>query len=98
MPMEDSGANTAIVQSIATGLPIITTDVGGIRSYGGGDVFPVTPNNNPVEMAKLFQVYYHDTSYREEISRKQRNYALINLEWNIIAKKHLLLYQKLYDS
>jgi glycosyltransferase involved in cell wall biosynthesis len=95
MPMEDSGANTAIVQAIATGLPIITTDIGGIRSYGGGDIFPVIPNNNSVEMAELFKNYYCNASYREEISKKQRSYALMNLEWNSIAKDHLSLYQSL---
>ncbi len=41
VPMNDSGANTAIVESLACGTPVVTTDVGGIRDYGGGTIFPV---------------------------------------------------------
>ncbi len=40
LPMNDSGANTAVLEALACGLPIVTTDVGGIRDYGGGTVFP----------------------------------------------------------
>jgi glycosyltransferase involved in cell wall biosynthesis len=98
MPMEDSGANTAIVQAIATGLPIITTDVGGIRSYGGGEIFPIVSNNADLAMADLFHKFFSDPEYRRIISKKQRDYATSNLDWNIIAKKHLSLYASLKEG
>ena len=44
--MNESGANTAVVESLACGLPIVTTDVGGIRNYGGNDLFPIVNNND----------------------------------------------------
>ncbi|SHG21729.1 Glycosyltransferase involved in cell wall bisynthesis [Flavobacterium segetis] len=93
MPMNDSGANTAIVQAIAAGLPIITTDVGGIRSYGGEEIFPVVANNASEEMAKLYIKYYTDTNYRNYISLKQRQFAIEQLDWNLISEKHLRLYK-----
>ncbi len=95
IPMNDSGANTAIVQALATGLPIITTDVGGIRSYGGGDVFPIIKNNDVVGMVSLLKKYYLDTIFRDEIAVKQRQFAIEYLDWKIIAQQHLDFYQSI---
>jgi len=95
MPMQESGANTAIVQAIAVGLPILTTDIGGIRSYGGGSVFPIVDNNDTNALTDLFFKYYNDSNYRNEISLKQRQFAVNELDWDKIAKQHTDLYQQL---
>jgi glycosyltransferase involved in cell wall biosynthesis len=95
MPMIDSGANTAIVQAIATGLPIITTDIGGIRSYGGGEIFDVVNRNDYFAMTALFIKYYNNVDFRNSIAIKQRKFALEHLDWNIIAKQHLTVYKSL---
>ena len=97
MPLINSGANTAIVQAIATGLPIITTDAGGIRSYGGGKVFPLVKSKASLEMAALFSTYYHDENFRNDISKKQRQFAIDELEWNLIAKQHINHYAKIIE-
>jgi glycosyltransferase involved in cell wall biosynthesis len=96
MPMIDSGANTAIIQAIATGLPVITTDVGGIRTYGGGEIFEVVNRNEFKNMANLFTKYYNDSDFRNHISMKQRNFALEQLDWNSIAKQHLNIYETIF--
>lgn len=93
MPMIDSGANTAIVQAIATGLPIITTAIGGIRSYGGGEVFEVIQRNDATAMTALFTKYYNDSDFRNSVAVKQRNFAVQQLDWNLIAKQHLTVYK-----
>lgn len=98
MPMIDSGANTAIVQAIATGLPIITTDIGGIRSYGGGDVFEVIKRDDFKAMTALFTKYYNDSEFRNSIAVNQRNFALEQLDWNIIAKKHFTVYKTILEE
>lgn len=93
MPMEDSGANTAIVQAISTGLPVVTTDVGGIRSYGGGEVFPIVSEKDILGMAQLFEKYYHNEEFRMQISRLQRKFALEQLDWRNISQKHEEVYK-----
>jgi glycosyltransferase involved in cell wall biosynthesis len=95
MPMVDSGANTAIVQAISTGLPVLTTDVGGIRSYGGGEIFDVIKRNDYGAMTALFVKYYNDIDFRNSIAIKQRNFAVEELNWNNIAKQHLTIYKTL---
>lgn len=97
MPMNDSGANTAIVQAISAGLPIITTDVGGIRSYGGGDLYPVIANNDDVSMTELFYKYYSEHNYRNQISTALRSYALEKLEWHKIASQHAAYYKTIIN-
>ena len=94
MPLDDSGANTAIVQALATGLPVITTDVGGIRSYGGNEIFPIVSNNASEEMAELFIKYYNDVEYRNRIADKERQFAIDELDWNLISAKHLNFYEE----
>jgi len=95
MPMLDSGANTAIVQALSVGLPIITTDTGGIRSYGGGSVFEVINNNDSSSMTALFARYFNDEGFRNEISAGQRSLATEHLDWRLIAKQHASIYKNL---
>ncbi len=93
IPMNDSGANSAIVQALAVGLPVITTDVGGIRSYGGGDIYPIVENNNVDEMIALFKRYYNESGFRDTIASKSRKFAEEYLDWKIVANQHLDLYR-----
>ncbi len=93
MPMQDSGANTAIVQAISCGLPIVTTDVGGIRSYGGGEIFPVVENKASKAMAELFKKYYYDEDFRNSVSENLRRFAIDQLDWNLIATQHRNVYE-----
>jgi glycosyltransferase involved in cell wall biosynthesis len=98
MPMEDSGANTAIVQAIATGLPVLTTDVGGIRSYGGGEIFEVIKKNDIEGMTELFTKYYFNPDLRNSVSQKQRKFAIEQLDWNIVAEQHLEVYNTILNK
>ena len=95
MPMQDSGVNTAVVESLASGLPVVTTDVGGIRDYGGGTVYPIVKNNDDEAMVELVEQYLADASWRNEIARKCREFAEQNLAWSLIARKHLEAYREL---
>ena len=94
MPMEDSGANTAIIQALSVGLPIITTDVGGIRSYGGGTVFPIVPNNDNLEMCELIFKYFDNQNFRDDVSADQREFSKRFLDWHLVAKQHIEFYKQ----
>lgn len=95
LPMNNSGANTAIVESLACGLPIVTTDVGGIRDYGGVDVFPIVDNNNDDAMINLIEKYLNNPLLRNEVAINCRRFAEQKLAWSIVAQKHLEIYNKL---
>lgn len=95
MPMLDSGANTAIVQSIACGLPIVTTNNGGIHSYGGQTIFPVFKPDAIDEMASFSLNLMKDISLNKTYSEKIRQFSLDKLDWKIIAKEHFEFYKTL---
>ncbi len=95
MPMEDSGANNAIVEALASGLPILTTDAGGIRSYGGGTIFPLVANNDDEALLEMASDFLADTSLRESTGAAARRFAVEHLDWTVAARKYMETYRTL---
>jgi glycosyltransferase involved in cell wall biosynthesis len=95
LPMNDSGANNAVVEALAVGLPIVTTDVGGIRDYGGDVLFPVVANNDDSAMVSLLEVYLNNFESCQKVARKQREFALQELSWPRVARRHWDAYHDL---
>lgn len=95
LPMNDSGANNSVVEALACGLPIVTTDVGGIRDYGGFSIFPIVQNNDDDAMVALIERYLGEPDWRKSIARTIRQFAVRELNWPKIAKQHLRTYAEL---
>ena len=94
LPMNDSGANTAVVEALTSGLPVVATDVGGIRDYAGGDFLPVVANNDDDAMVALVENYLAKPRWRDEIARHCRQFAEQKMAWPLVAQKHLEAYRK----
>ena len=92
LPMNNSGANTAVVEALACGLPLITTNVGGIRDYGGDDVFPIVENDDDDAMVDLVERYLANTTWRDQVSNSCRHFAEKTLAWPSVARQHLDAY------
>jgi glycosyltransferase involved in cell wall biosynthesis len=95
LPMNDSGANTSVVEALASGLPIVTTNVGGIEDYGGGKIFQTVANNDDQAMVSLVEQYLAKLAWRDEIARKCRQFAEDTLAWPGVMQKHLDAYREL---
>ena len=95
LPMNHSGVNTAVVEALTCGLPVVTTDVGGIRDYAGGEIFPVVPNDDDDAMVALVDQYLANPSLRSETARRCREFVEQKMSWPMVARKHLEFYQTL---
>lgn len=98
LPMQDSGANTAVVEALACGLPVVTTDVGGIRDYGGGTVVPVVPNDDDEAMARAVERLIDDAAYRRAVAQASRRFAEDHLAWDRVVPQHLAVYRTLGET
>jgi glycosyltransferase involved in cell wall biosynthesis len=95
LPMNASGANTAVVDALASGLPLVTTDVGGVRDYGGGTVFPLVANDDDDAMVAMVEKYVAGRKWRDEIAADCRRFAEAYLTPQLAAQKHMQAYQEL---
>jgi glycosyltransferase involved in cell wall biosynthesis len=92
LPMQDSGANTAVVEALSCGLPVVTTDVGGIRDYGGGAHYPVVANDDDDAMLALLHRLLGEPQYRAAAAKSARALALSRLDWRLVARQHVAAY------
>jgi glycosyltransferase involved in cell wall biosynthesis len=95
LPLDDSGANNAVVEAMSCGLPVVTTEVGGISDYGGGEIYPTVANNDDEGMARLTQRFLDDRAWRDEVSGRCREFAVRHLAWEKTAREHLQAYAEL---
>ncbi|MBC8009334.1 MAG: glycosyltransferase family 4 protein [Burkholderiales bacterium] len=91
-PFRDCTANNALVESLACGLPVVTTDRGGVRDYGAGTVYPLAHDHSAAALADLCERYVADPVWRARIATGCRAFALRTLAWPVIARRHLALY------
>ena len=98
LPMQDSGANTAVIEALACGLPVVTTDVGGIRDYGGGTVVSVVPNDDDEAMAGAVEHLIDDPVHHRAVAQASRRFAEDHLAWGKVVPQHLAVYLTLGEG
>lgn len=67
-PLHDTTANTAILEAIACGLPVIASDVGGVRDYIDETCSVLVPPRDAEAMAKAARELLGDADRRMELS------------------------------
>jgi glycosyltransferase involved in cell wall biosynthesis len=95
LPMEAVAASNAVVEALACGLPIVSTDVGGMRDYGGGSLFPIVRGEDDAGFIDEAVRLATDASERLRVSIALRQFAETHLGWPQVAEDHARAYQEL---
>jgi len=96
LPLLDCAANNAIVEAIATGLPILSTDVKGIKSYVEESFSKLVRPYDYKEMAGYILKYSENREVLSVMSANARNYAKVNLGWDKLARETANVYHSIY--
>ena len=85
LPMIDAAGNNAVVEALASGLPIVSSLVGGLSDYlpgGAGELCRVHDVNAHAQAVLL---WLPDLERRRQASIIGREFAERELDWNLIA-------------
>ncbi len=91
MPLEDSTANNVLLEGIACGLPVVSTDLTAVREYLPGKEAFLVEGNSPDKFAEILLSLYHNPKKIREASGSARTRA-VELSWPTIAEKYGEIY------
>jgi glycosyltransferase involved in cell wall biosynthesis len=95
---QEEGTPTAMMEAMGAGLPIISTDTGGVRDLL--NEYPsncIVPQGNPKKLAYAIKYLGEDIKQQEKLSTISLNIAKTK-DWSIIAKNITELFQNVLDE
>jgi glycosyltransferase involved in cell wall biosynthesis len=90
----DATASNALLEAMASGLPIVATDVGGVREWVSENAGTFCRPRDPYSLAQAILQILSDNSLAARMSRASRERAL-ELDYRTIAKQMARVYSKI---
>lgn len=94
LPLIQSTANNAILEGIACGLPVVSTNLPSVRSYLPGKEAVLIKDNDPQQFADAIVHLFHNPDDRGEMVHAARKRAE-ELDWRNITAQYEGIYSKL---
>jgi len=99
LPLIDSTANNGLMEAAACGLPVIVSDVGGVRDYTNNSFCEYVPlHSNADAFSEKILNLLDDTNAIDAKGKKASAFMSENFNWALIADKTAYLYQKLHET
>ena len=95
IPLLDCTANNAILEAIACGLPIISTDLSSIRTYLDASMSVLGRKNNADDLCDAVIELYNKPQKRHTMSAAARHKAVTAFDWERIAGATVKLFESL---
>lgn len=95
IPLEDCTANNAILEAMACGLPLATTDLPAVKTYVDDTMSILGRKGNADDLCDALLSLQNNTGLRENLSKKARERAITYFDWNKIAVQTLDLFKSL---
>lgn len=96
LPLIDSTACDAILEAIACGLPVVTTDVGGVRDYLNDDCAILCPPGDVQSMVQAAYRLLTDPETNGRMRRAAREQAL-KFSWKAVADQFTGILERDYS-
>lgn len=95
LPSFNEGMSNAMLEALATGLPIISTNTGGAKELvkDGINGF-IVEKENEEDIAKKIIILIENPDFREKIGRESRKIAE-TMSWKKVAGEYLEVYNKI---
>lgn len=93
LPMVDCVGNSVLLESLACGLPVVTSDVGAMRDYTREDFASLHPVGDVEGMAEVVLRLAGDGGERARRGRAAREFAEKELSWDRCARETLRVYE-----
>jgi glycosyltransferase involved in cell wall biosynthesis len=93
-PLSDATANNALLEGIACGLPLVTTDVGGTRDYISEGCASFHPPGDVAGMAEAVLQLAEDRELRTKMGHESRDRA-VSFSWENVTARLIDVYRSL---
>jgi glycosyltransferase involved in cell wall biosynthesis len=97
LPLLESTANNTILEAIACGLPVITTDLIGTRDYLNENCAMFSPNGDAHAFVSQIEYMMNHPDRRDQMAKACRKRAQ-ELSWMTVAGQLEYLYRKINNS
>jgi glycosyltransferase involved in cell wall biosynthesis len=92
-PLLDSTANNSILEAMSCGLPVIASDVGGVRDYLGDECGVLVPPRDAEAMAEAVLSLWADEPARHRMAARARPQAE-RFDWSVVTEQTRQVYER----
>lgn len=95
LTLYDSTANNGLLEGMACGLPVVVTDVGGVKDYATKTFADFVPPRDASSIIEVIQGYLAQKGKLIERGAAARAHVETHLSWRKIAREYVALLQGL---
>jgi glycosyltransferase involved in cell wall biosynthesis len=92
LPLLDCTANNSLLEAMACGLPVVTTDLQGVRDYVTEDFALLIQKGNAAQFAEAITHLEHDRHRLPAMAMSSRLHALV-FRWESVASRMMEIYR-----
>lgn len=93
-PLQDTVANTALLEAMACGAPIVVTDIGAVREYVSEECAHFVAPYEPTAMLEAILELVNDSARRQRMANKARERAE-KFDWHCVAGQIRKTYEQI---
>lgn len=98
LPSREEGQGVVLLEALASGTPVVASDVDGIREVVTPEVGLRVPPANPAALAAALAEVLGDANRRRAMSVTARQRAVEHYDWANIAQRYLAVYAEILSA